>query len=122
VAVSGGRIADTSAADVRDEARSRRAIRSDTRRLSLMPRSPCLRTAVSGLLVGRLEKLASGERGQRIRYEALRGGDRLFESDLPGLVLQHGIARVNATLDWLDQTTAALEGPTSRRPRPAQAR
>lgn len=54
------------------------------------------------------------------RYEAPRGGDRLFESDLPGLVLQHGIAHVNATLDWLDQTTAALEGPTSRRPRPAQ--
>jgi DNA-binding PadR family transcriptional regulator len=56
------------------------------------------------------------------RYEALRGGDRLFEGDLPGLVLQHGIVRVNATLGWIEQTTAALEGPASRRRRRAQAR
>jgi DNA-binding PadR family transcriptional regulator len=43
------------------------------------------------------------------RYEALREGGRLFESDLPGLVLKHGIVRASATLGWIDQTAAALE-------------
>jgi PadR family transcriptional regulator AphA len=56
------------------------------------------------------------------RYEALRRGDRPFESDLPGLVLQHGIVRVNATLAWIDQTTAALEGTASSRRKRTQAR
>jgi DNA-binding PadR family transcriptional regulator len=55
------------------------------------------------------------------RYEALRGGDRLFDSDLPGLVLQHGIVRVSATLDWVDQAAAALEATTNRRRRSARA-
>jgi hypothetical protein len=49
------------------------------------------------------------------RYEALRVGDRLFEGHLPGLVLQHGIVRVKATLDWIDETAAALEGTAGRR-------
>ena len=57
------------------------------------------------------------------RYEELRAGGRIFESDLPGLVLQHGIVRVNATLAWIDKTAAALEASApGRRPRPAQAR
>jgi DNA-binding PadR family transcriptional regulator len=43
------------------------------------------------------------------RYEALRDGSRRFESDLPNLVLQHGIVRLAATLGWIDQTAAALE-------------
>jgi DNA-binding PadR family transcriptional regulator len=43
------------------------------------------------------------------RYEALRAGGRLFESDFPGLVLRHGIARVSATLDWVDAAAATLE-------------
>jgi DNA-binding PadR family transcriptional regulator len=51
------------------------------------------------------------------RYEELRAGGRIVESDLPGLVLQHGIVRVNATLDWIDHTTAALDAPTARRRR-----
>ncbi len=56
------------------------------------------------------------------RYEQLRGGARLFESDLPGLVLQHGIVRVTATLDWIDRADAALERKARRRPvRPALA-
>jgi DNA-binding PadR family transcriptional regulator len=48
------------------------------------------------------------------RFEALRGGNRLFEGELPGLVLRHGIVRVNATLAWIDETAAALEGTTNR--------
>ncbi len=55
------------------------------------------------------------------RYEALHGGDRLFDSDLPGLILQHGIVRVSATLDWVDQAAAALEATTNRRRRSARA-
>jgi DNA-binding PadR family transcriptional regulator len=56
------------------------------------------------------------------RYEELRADDRLVESDLPGLVLRHGIVRVSATLDWIDQTTAALEAsPGGRRRQPTQA-
>jgi DNA-binding PadR family transcriptional regulator len=57
------------------------------------------------------------------RYEELRAGGRIFESDLPGIVLQHGIVRVKATLAWIDETDAALEAATpGRRHRPAQAR
>jgi DNA-binding PadR family transcriptional regulator len=43
------------------------------------------------------------------RYEEIRAGDRIFDSDLPGIVLQHGIVRVNATLAWIDKTAEALE-------------
>ena len=41
------------------------------------------------------------------RYERLREGDNPFESDLPGHVLRHGIARVSATLAWIDETEAS---------------
>jgi DNA-binding PadR family transcriptional regulator len=67
-------------------------------------------TAYRRYLVRRLE-----------RYEELRAGGRQFESDLPGLVLRHGILRVSATLDWIDQATAALEASTAGRRRPTQA-
>jgi DNA-binding PadR family transcriptional regulator len=58
------------------------------------------------------------------RYQELRAGGRIFASDLPGLVLQHGIVRVNATLAWIDQTAAALESATAsgRRRSSTQAR
>ncbi len=49
------------------------------------------------------------------RYEQLRAGARPFESDFPGHVLRHGIARVNATLAWIDETAAALEAPRPSR-------
>jgi DNA-binding PadR family transcriptional regulator len=57
------------------------------------------------------------------RYEELRAGGRQLESDLPGLVLRHGILRVSATLDWIDETAAALEeaSPAGRRRRATQA-
>jgi hypothetical protein len=42
-------------------------------------------------------------------YEALREGPRLFPSDYPGHVLGRGIARLRATLRWIDETAAALE-------------
>jgi DNA-binding PadR family transcriptional regulator len=42
------------------------------------------------------------------RYEQLREGERPFESELPGHVLRHGIARVSAALAWIDETEAAL--------------
>jgi DNA-binding PadR family transcriptional regulator len=42
------------------------------------------------------------------RYEQLRDSDLSFESDLPAHVLRHGIARVQATLGWIDETAAAL--------------
>jgi DNA-binding PadR family transcriptional regulator len=42
------------------------------------------------------------------RYQALRAGPRRFESVYPEHVLQHGIRRVEATLAWIDDTTAAL--------------
>jgi PadR family transcriptional regulator, regulatory protein AphA len=42
-------------------------------------------------------------------YEALAGGPRRFESDLPRHVLEHGIRRVTATLAWIDETAAALD-------------
>jgi DNA-binding PadR family transcriptional regulator len=48
-------------------------------------------------------------------YEQLRDGPRLFESDLPGHALEHGIVRVKATLAWIDQTAAALEAATASR-------
>lgn len=46
-------------------------------------------------------------------YEAIRDSPR-FQSEFPGHVLHHGLRRVNATLAWIDETTAALES-TSRR-------
>jgi DNA-binding PadR family transcriptional regulator len=49
------------------------------------------------------------------RYEELRGSDFRFESDLAGHVLGHGIVRAKATLAWIEQTAAALEGVTSTR-------
>jgi PadR family transcriptional regulator, regulatory protein AphA len=56
------------------------------------------------------------------RFEQLRAGGRMFESDLPGLVLQHGIARVKATLAWIDETSAVLAGSDAPRLRSTQAR
>jgi PadR family transcriptional regulator, regulatory protein AphA len=54
-------------------------------------------------------------------YEALREGPRLFASDYPRYVLERGIARVRATLIWIDETTNALEPvPVGTRPRPAR--
>ena len=58
---------------------------------------------------------------RRERYEGLRQGGRPFESVLPGLVLRHGIARVDATLGWIDETAAALEAPRATRRRPSRA-
>jgi PadR family transcriptional regulator, regulatory protein AphA len=51
------------------------------------------------------------------RYEALQAGPRRFESEFPGHVLQHGIQRVNATLAWIDETTAALDSTGLQRAR-----
>jgi DNA-binding PadR family transcriptional regulator len=48
-------------------------------------------------------------------YEQLRDSTRPFASDFPGYVLLHGIARVNATLAWIDETAAALEVGTPTR-------
>jgi len=55
------------------------------------------------------------------RYEELRGGGRRFESDLPGVVLRHGIVRVKATIDWIDETAAALEAAAPGRRPPARS-
>jgi DNA-binding PadR family transcriptional regulator len=43
------------------------------------------------------------------RYEALREGPHGFDSIYPGLVLEHGITRVRATLGWIDETLSAIE-------------
>jgi DNA-binding PadR family transcriptional regulator len=56
------------------------------------------------LLEGRLE-----------RYEALRDGPPLLESAYARHVLEHGLARVRATLAWIDETEAAL----ANRPSPS---
>jgi DNA-binding PadR family transcriptional regulator len=53
--------------------------------------------AYRGYLEGRLE-----------RYEALRDGPARFDSAYPAHVLEHGIARIRATLAWIDETTLAL--------------
>lgn len=53
------------------------------------------------------------------RYKALRDGRRRFDSTYPRLVLQHGIARAEATLAWIDETAAADR---IQRNRPAQER
>jgi PadR family transcriptional regulator AphA len=53
--------------------------------------------AYRGLLERRLE-----------RYEAIRDSSRLLESAYTRHVLAHGIARVRATLAWVDETAAAL--------------
>lgn len=44
------------------------------------------------------------------RYEALREGPRRFDSVYPRLVLQHGIVRTCATIDWIDEAVAAIDG------------
>ena len=48
-------------------------------------------------------------------YEQLRDSIRPFASDFPGHVLLHGIARVNATLAWIDETAATLQVGTPTR-------
>jgi Virulence activator alpha C-term len=55
-------------------------------------------------------------------YEALRDGPRLFASDYPRLVLEHGIARVGATLTWIDETAAAIESVAGNTPAQPAAR
>jgi PadR family transcriptional regulator AphA len=50
------------------------------------------------LLAGRLE-----------RYETLREGPSLLDSDYTHHVLLHGITRVEATLAWIDETAASIE-------------
>jgi PadR family transcriptional regulator AphA len=45
------------------------------------------------------------------RYEALRDGPRRFDSIYPLQVLQHGIARANATLAWIEETAAQERSP-----------
>jgi PadR family transcriptional regulator, regulatory protein AphA len=42
------------------------------------------------------------------RYEALRDGPPRFESAYPRSVLHHGLARVRATLAWIEETEATL--------------
>ena len=42
------------------------------------------------------------------RFEAIRGGPRHMSSVYPHHVLQHGITRVRATLEWIDETAAAI--------------
>jgi PadR family transcriptional regulator AphA len=54
--------------------------------------------AYRALLAGRLE-----------RYQGLREGPRLLDSDYAHHVLQHGISRVEATLAWIDETAAAID-------------
>jgi DNA-binding PadR family transcriptional regulator len=44
-------------------------------------------------------------------YEALREGPTDFGSVYPGHVLEHGIARIRATLSWIEETAAALPAP-----------
>jgi DNA-binding PadR family transcriptional regulator len=48
------------------------------------------------------------------RYEALREGPRRLPSDYPQHVLEHGIARIRATLTWIDETAAVI-GDVARR-------
>jgi DNA-binding PadR family transcriptional regulator len=43
------------------------------------------------------------------QYEELADGPAHFDSVYPELVLGHGLARVRATLAWVDATAAALE-------------
>ena len=42
------------------------------------------------------------------RYESLDAGPRRIGSEYPGLVLQHGITRIAATLGWIDRAEAAV--------------
>jgi DNA-binding PadR family transcriptional regulator len=51
------------------------------------------------------------------RYEALRDGPARFDSAYPGHVLEHGIARIRATLAWIENTAGAL--PSAPVPSPA---
>jgi hypothetical protein len=50
------------------------------------------------------------------RSEALREGPARFDSVYPGRVLGHGIARIRATLAWIDETAAALPTPPTASP------
>jgi DNA-binding PadR family transcriptional regulator len=50
------------------------------------------------LLAGRLE-----------RYEVLREGPALLDSEYTHHVLRHGISRVEATLAWIDETAVAID-------------
>lgn len=52
-------------------------------------------------------------------YETLRTGPQRFDSVYPRHVLEHGIARVRATLAWIDETAASLKGSA---PQPARTR
>jgi DNA-binding PadR family transcriptional regulator len=49
-------------------------------------------------------------------YEALRENPSRFASSYPQHVLEHGIARIRATLTWIDETAADLPaaGPRAR--------
>jgi PadR family transcriptional regulator AphA len=51
------------------------------------------------------------------RYEALHAGPPRLESVYAGYVLEHGLARVQATLAWIDETDAELAKRASRRRR-----
>jgi PadR family transcriptional regulator, regulatory protein AphA len=50
------------------------------------------------------------------RYEALREGPARFDSVYPAHVLEHGIARIQATLGWIEETAAALPSATVASP------
>jgi PadR family transcriptional regulator AphA len=54
-------------------------------------------------------------------YEVLRAGPPRFASTYPHSVLEHGIARIRATLSWIEETAGTLDAVTLRpgaRPRP----
>ena len=53
------------------------------------------------------------------RYEALRDGPAHFDSVYPSHVLEHGIARIYATLAWIEETAAALPSLPLASPAPA---
>jgi DNA-binding PadR family transcriptional regulator len=55
-------------------------------------------------------------------YEAIRESPPDLPSDYPRFVLEHGIARVGATLAWIDETTATLEPPAARYSPPSARR
>jgi PadR family transcriptional regulator, regulatory protein AphA len=48
------------------------------------------------------------------RYEGLRDGPPRFESAFPRHVLHHGLARVRATLAWIEETEEALVSVTTQ--------
>ena len=58
-----------------------------------------------------------------VRYEALRESPRRSASTYPQHVLEHGIARIRATLAWIDETAAAFDrAPVPSHPLPVPAR